>query len=668
MAGNLVNTQDLDNYLKDVVYRGQEKEIFENGNFNSIAFVEQHKDAIVRSMLLKWTDFCLKPYMSTKTPQTMRFLPLINVMDDDLPAWAKRCMNEGKPVYRFQADKIPDSMKEKITTVRDYLYAVGEGYINKILARAKDTQKKYAKNPNAKGNKDQEKPKIRIDFLKTNAEYADFDNVLRAAEKWHQAIAGNKKFKKYDEQLYQESLAGTEPVMDLGDGMHIVRLKTPEALDFESDYMGHCVGKGPYDSHVKDGSVEIYSLRDENGEPHATFEVKNGKVQQCKGKNDKAPVAKYRPYVQEFVRAKKFGIEGDMQNIGLIKYRNAYYDLFNLPKDKKIVLNGDLDVSDMGLTELPDFSSLIVKGNFFCNNNKLRDLHGSPLQVLCDYDCSNNKLITLQGATRKVGSFHCFNNELTDLDGGPEDVECSFDCCNNNISRLTKTSMKVGQFYISGNPLKSLDNLPKIKRDLFAVNIAVEDMDNLPKNIQNEVIISNPDKNLFIIKQDKWFYNLMEQPERFIVKGDIVLSQLGLTELPDLSHIIVLGSYYCEGNKLKSFKGAPLMVGEDFWGSDNLVTDLEGMPQQVGGEVDLYNNPCLSSLKGISQNVNGNIRLRECPELKEIDALPQDLDGYIEFPTHIQDKYHLKPCASLVSVKQAVAAQKKSERNSMLER
>lgn len=54
-------------------------------------------------------------------------------------------MDKSEPVYRFKADKIPDSMKNDITSVRDYLYSVSESYINKILARAKDTQKNTKK-------------------------------------------------------------------------------------------------------------------------------------------------------------------------------------------------------------------------------------------------------------------------------------------------------------------------------------------------------------------------------------------------------------------------------------------------------------------------------------------------------------------------------------------
>lgn len=54
-------------------------EIFPRGNFNSVDFVQQYEDRIVRSMLYQWAKYTIKPYMSSKISQIMRFLPLINV-------------------------------------------------------------------------------------------------------------------------------------------------------------------------------------------------------------------------------------------------------------------------------------------------------------------------------------------------------------------------------------------------------------------------------------------------------------------------------------------------------------------------------------------------------------------------------------------------------------
>ncbi len=668
MPANLVNVKDLDNYIKDVVYRGQNMEIFTDGNFNSVDFVQQHKDEIVHSMLYQWANYTLKPYMSTKTPQTMRFLPLINVMDGDLPTWARNCMDKGEPVYRFKADRIPDSLKNDITMSRDFLYSVGEAYINKIIARAKDTQKKYEKNPQAKGNKNQEKPRIRMDYLKTSDEYNSFKKVLQQAQKWHENIATGSKFKKYDAELYKESLEGTKPEMDLADGMYVVRLTTPEALDFESEYMGHCVGKGMYDKGVKDGSIKIYSLRDENGEPHATFEVHGNLIEQCKGKQDKAPVAKYRPYVQEFVRTKKFDIGGDMQNIGLIKHNRKYYDLFNLPKGKKMVLNGDLDVSGMELTELPDFSSLIVKGNFFCNNNKLRSLHGSPQQVLCNFDCGYNQLISLEGAPQRVGAFYCCYNELTDLSGSPEYVEACYDCSNNKLESLRGITPKLHQLHLSGNPIKSFADLPEIHKDLMAYNTAIESIDDLPQNVKYDVQASNPDKHLFVVKQKGEYCNLLEQPDGFVFEGGIYLDGLDLTELPDLSHIKVTEDFCCGANKLTSFKGAPKEVGDEFSGAQNPVTSLEGMPQKLGGCLELFGCSKLKSLKGIASEIGDSINLYNCDALTEIDVLPQKLDGEIMMTETLQKKYGTTGHASLPELKQAITKHKMLEEKSTRER
>ena len=656
MSANLVNAKDLDNYIKDVVYRGQEQEIFDNGNFNSVEFVEQNKDAIVRSMLYQWTRYTLKPYLSTKTPKTMRFLPLINVTDGDLPTWAQQCMNKGEPVYRFKADKISDSMKENITTVRDFLYAVGESYVNKILARAKDTAKKYADNPKAKGNKDQEKPKIRIDYLKTNTEYADFENVLKLALKWHENIATNTKFKKYDVELYKESLAGTEPVMDLRDGMHIVQLTTPEALDFESEYMGHCVGKGYYDNEIKRGSVKIYSLRDENGEPHATFEVHGNKIEQCKGKQDKAPVAKYRPYVQEFVRAQKFDIDGDAKNIGLIKCGKEYYDVFNLPKGKKLVLNGDLDISDMGLTELPDLSNLIVKGYFNCRKNKLKNLQGAPAQVLNEFYCEKNELSTLKGLSAGIRSLHCSLNQLTSLKYMPDVIEDLY-CDSNQLNNFIGGPKKVnGMLRADFNPLTSFAGFPdSVKGEFRAVNNDLEHIDDIAGCVKGSVFIYIPKTKALIVKQKGKLLDLTKQPEGFVYKGYIDLSKCGLEKLPDLSHVIVTDCFYCENNRLTSFAGSPKEVGEVFIGNNNPVTSLEGLPEIIREQLDLIDLPKLKTLKGISKEIGKFLSLYGCPKLEDLDFLPQKGCEAMCIDERFIKKYHLEKGASLQELQSAVA-------------
>lgn len=126
-----------------------------------------------------------------------------------------------------------------------------------------------------------------------------------------------------------------------------------DALKYEGDTMGHCVGG--YCDDVASGRTKIYSLRDAKGQPHVTVEVQvpqqRGPVEaairsraraeafdpededllgvldaetleaprivQIKGKQNRAPNEEYLPFVQDFVRSGKWSDVGDLQNSGL---------------------------------------------------------------------------------------------------------------------------------------------------------------------------------------------------------------------------------------------------------------------------------------------------------------------------------------------------------------
>ena len=151
-----------------------------------------------------------------------------------------------------------------------------------------------------------------------------------------------------------------------------------DALKYEGDTMGHCVGG--YCPDVVSGKSRIFSLRDAKGEPHVTVEVgpvqgrtsyddmqaiynqaqeeanaKNfattgefnnfyndrvkelqfalidkqkaelpERIVQIKGKQNAAPKAEYLPYVQDFVKSGTYSDVGDLQNTGLFKLGNDY--------------------------------------------------------------------------------------------------------------------------------------------------------------------------------------------------------------------------------------------------------------------------------------------------------------------------------------------------------
>ena len=154
-----------------------------------------------------------------------------------------------------------------------------------------------------------------------------------------------------------------------------------QALKYEGDTMGHCVGS--YCDDVASGQSRIFSLRDAKGEPHVTVETEPGRqrtslseiprdaldqitaaakadtdqvtgpmgigmddprwtrtyqtnlslkqrewlaanptpdnIVQIKGKQNAAPKNDYLPFVQDFVKSQQWGNIGDMQNTGLVR-------------------------------------------------------------------------------------------------------------------------------------------------------------------------------------------------------------------------------------------------------------------------------------------------------------------------------------------------------------
>ena len=146
--------------------------------------------------------------------------------------------------------------------------------------------------------------------------------------------------------------------------------KLADALKYEGDTMGHCVGG--YCPDVLEGRSRIFSLRDRKGEPHVTIELEptgrgmlsgedlnamepglfdkflaqrrnddgiedmhkwlaanrpelasQQRIVQIKGKQNDAPKEQYLPYVQDFVKSDKWSDVGDLQNTGLYSARDV---------------------------------------------------------------------------------------------------------------------------------------------------------------------------------------------------------------------------------------------------------------------------------------------------------------------------------------------------------
>ena len=114
-----------------------------------------------------------------------------------------------------------------------------------------------------------------------------------------------------------------------------------------------------------------------------------------------------------------------------------------IPKD--MVFRGNLDLSDMELTELPDLSAVTVTGDFNCSYNGLTTLNGAPKSVGGNFDCSWNPLTSLVGAPQTVGGyFGCVWCRLTTLAGAPKNIGKHFICFANQLTSLAEGPQTVG--------------------------------------------------------------------------------------------------------------------------------------------------------------------------------------------------------------------------------
>lgn len=179
--------------------------------------------------------------------------------------------------------------------------------------------------------------------------------------------------------------------IDPQDKETILRVRAQRALEdalrYEGDTMGHCVGG--YCPDVMSGRSRIFSLRDAKGEPHVTIETRPGgrraalaeiprdvldeltadaladtnavtgpmgidmndprwtrtyqtnlglkqrewidnnplpdEIVQIKGKQNRAPKEDYLPFVQDFVKSQKWANIGDIGNTGLVRLPDGRY-------------------------------------------------------------------------------------------------------------------------------------------------------------------------------------------------------------------------------------------------------------------------------------------------------------------------------------------------------
>ena len=201
-------------------------------------------------------------------------------------------------------------------------------------------------------------------------------------------------------------------------------------------------------------------------------------------------------------------------------------------------LNCNVDLSYRELKELPDFSKVVVRGNFYCIDNLLETLKGAPKEVHGDFNCCGNCLESLEYGPEIVGDvFSCSKNKLKSLKWAPIDVGSCFYCIQNQLETLDGAPEKVnGDFCCSGNKLTSLEGGPKmVEGCYFCENNCLTTLKGAPVKVGSDF---------------RCYNNQLENLEG--------------------GPIEVGGYYNCSENKLCSLKGKPKIVDKFFVCDENV--------------------------------------------------------------------------------------------------
>ena len=79
-----------------------------------------------------------------------------------------------------------------------------------------------------------------------------------------------------------------------------------------------------------------------------------------------------------------------------------------------------LDLSSMGLTELPKMSHITIKDNFYCYNNHITSFKHCPHIIKGEFWCVYNQITSFKDCPEIDGDFWCRHNKIASFKDCPE--------------------------------------------------------------------------------------------------------------------------------------------------------------------------------------------------------------------------------------------------------
>lgn len=185
-------------------------------------------------------------------------------------------------------------------------------------------------------------------LLSREPEEIDFELIEECHNAFNAEKAEREKKNKELARRREESRTGIRVIKEYPDGYSMVEMLPSPVYDengkllhhvslkYESDEMGHCVGRGGYNDRIGTEGWHFYSLRGPNEDgvlvPHCTISIENGRLAQIKGNSNLAVKNRYVADVRDFVQSLDMPIpDSEKERIGYVKDVNRReVDLFDL--------------------------------------------------------------------------------------------------------------------------------------------------------------------------------------------------------------------------------------------------------------------------------------------------------------------------------------------------
>jgi hypothetical protein len=230
---------------------------------------------------------------------------------------------------------------------------------------------------------------------------------------------------------------------------------------------------------------------------------------------------------------------------------------YTINADNTVDVDGDVDLSRKGLTEIP-IKFGVVRGNFDIRVNNLLSLKNCPQIVTGYFSCVNNpQLTSLKWGPKSAKDYYCGRCDLRSLEGAPNEV--------------------TGGFYCSGNRnLTSLKGGPSSAKDYGCYACGLKSLEGAPNELSGS----------FDCNDNYELTSLVDGPK--YVGRDYACYECGLKSLEGAPNEVT-GIFICSKNEnLTSLKDGPKIAGDYICSYCNL-TSLEGAPNEVTGKFNCSN-------------------------------------------------------------------------------